>query len=93
MKRTGKPGKLRMAFMATVALLALSALAACGTFATNEAPADSVDPTPTSAPQPTETPAPQAQQDGVHTPEDLRRQYEEWPEEHKVAVDEDVVVR
>jgi len=42
---------------------------------------------------PTPTPTPQPAALGVHTPEDLRRQFETWPEKYKFAIDQDVVVR
>lgn len=39
---------------------------------------------------PTPTPKPAAE--GVHTPDDMRAQYERWPDDYKVAIDEEVVM-
>lgn len=41
---------------------------------------------------PTATPAPRPPSQGIHTPEDYRLQYEGWPEEHKLAIDDEVKV-
>jgi hypothetical protein len=42
------------------------------------------------SPTPTPTPKPAVQ--GVHTPDGMRAQYERWPDDYKVAIDEEVVV-
>ena len=42
---------------------------------------------------PTATPAPRPSSQGVHTPEDYRKQYEEWPAAYKFSIDEQVSVR
>ncbi|MDP2952062.1 MAG: hypothetical protein Q8O76_01935 [Chloroflexota bacterium] len=41
---------------------------------------------------PTPTPPPRPPAGGIHTPDDVRAQYESWPDGHKFSIDEDVVV-
>lgn len=40
----------------------------------------------------TPTPTPRPATDGIHTPQDMKAQYERWPEGYKFAVEQDVVV-
>ena len=71
------------------ALVLALVVVACGVRTPEETPTLMVAAAQTATP--TATPAPQVR--GIYTPEDMQWQYDEWPDDCKFAIDEEVVVR